>query len=123
MRAIVIVLIASLFGATTVAAFEQEATQWQKVAVAIPLGTKVKIQTADGKRLTGTLMGVNETAVTIKRNARQPEPPAEVTFDRIANLERDNGGGISVAKAIGIGLAAGAGVVVTLIVIALQIDD
>lgn len=76
----------------------------------------------DGKRVTGTLLRVDETSVMIKKNTRQPEAAVTVKLDRIANMERDNGSGVNVAKAIGIGLGAGAGVILTLFLIALQLD-
>ena len=122
MRVITFVLIASLIGLSG-NAFAQESTDWHKVADAIPLGTKVKVQTLDGKRVTGTLMRVDDTAVMVKRNTRSPEAAATVTYDRITNIERDNGGGMSWAKALGIGLAAGTSAILTLFIIALQIDD
>ena len=56
-----IALIVSLFTLTAGHAFAQEAQQWRKVADAIPLGSKVKIQTLEGKRVSGTLMRVDDT--------------------------------------------------------------
>ena len=61
----------------------QESTDWRKVAEAVPLGTKVKVQTQDGKRVSGTLMRVDDTSVMLKRNTRLPEPAVPVAFDRI----------------------------------------
>jgi hypothetical protein len=125
MRATAVALIASIFvlGVPTAHAQPSEATAWRQVAETIPLGSKVKVQIADGKRLNGTLMGVDATALMLKRNTRRPEPALMITFDEIAKLERDQpGGGVQIAKAIGVGLAAGAGVFFSLILIALQMD-
>ena len=119
MRVMATVLIASFLIAGN--AFAQEAAQWRKVAEAIPLGSKVKIQTVEGKRVSGTLMRVDETAVTIKKHTRLPEAPVSVSYDRIANIERE-GGGMGWGKAIGLGVAAGAGAILTILVIALQLD-
>jgi len=99
----------------------QEASSWRKVAEAVPLGSKVKVQTFEGKRVSGTLMRVDDTGVTIKKNTRIPEAGIVVTYDAIANIERDHGG-MSWAKVIGIGLVAGAGAILTVFVIALSMD-
>jgi hypothetical protein len=123
MRSIAIVVISSLLTLTTSNAFAQETTEWRKVADAIPLGSKVRLQTLEGKRVSGTLMRVDDTAVTIKKNTRMPEAAVTVRYDRIADLQREHGGGMSWGKAIGMGLGAGAGAIVTILVIALQIDD
>lgn len=125
MRAIAIALITSIFsiGIPSAHAQPDEATAWRQVAEVIPLGSKVKVQTADGKRLTGTLMRVDGTAIMLKRNTRRPEPALTIAFTEIGRLERDQGtGSANVAKAIGVGLAAGAGVFFSLILIALQMD-
>jgi hypothetical protein len=121
MRVTAIALIVSLFTLSAGNVFAQEAAQWRKVAEAVPLGTKVKIQTFEGKRVSGTLMRVDETGVAIKKNTRLPEAAVVVTYDSIANIERDHGG-MNWAKALGIGAAAGAGAILTIFVIALQLD-
>jgi hypothetical protein len=133
MRITAIALIISLISLTAgnafalptgaaVAPVAQEETAWHKVAEAIPLGSKVKVQTFEGKRLTGTLMRVDGTAITLKRNTRMPEPAVSITYQQIANLERDYGGGMNWAKAVGVGLAAGASAILTIFVIAMQLD-
>jgi len=134
MRLTAIALIVSLFTLTASNAFalsteaaraakvEQESTDWHKVADAIPLGSKVKVHTLEGKRVTGTLMRVDDTAVMVKKNTRRPEAGVIVTYDHVTNIERDNGGGLSWGKALGIGLGAGAGVILTIFIIALQLD-
>ena len=122
MKTTAIALIVALFTLTASSAFAQENMQWRKVAEATPLGTKVKIQTLDGKRVNGTLLSVDEKSVQVKRNARRPEPAVTVTFDNISNMERDTGGGMHWAKALAIGAGAGAGVFLTSFIIALQID-
>ena len=120
MRATAIGLIVSLIMATS--AFAQEATTWRKVAETIPLGSKVKIQLLDGKRIGGTLMRVDDTGVLVKKSTRIPEAAVTVTFDQMGNIERNHGSSMNWAKAIGVGAAAGAGAILTIIVIALQLD-
>ena len=100
-----------------------EAAAWKEVAGAIPLGSRVKAQTVEGRRISGTLMQVNDGSVLVKRNTRLPEPAVSIAFTDLSRLERDHGsGGINLAKAVGIALAAGAGVMVTLFAIAMQLD-
>ena len=101
----------------------QEALAWQQVAESLPLGSKVRVQTLQGTRLSGTLMRVDGNALMLKRNTRRPEPAITVAFTEIGKLERDQpGGGTAIAKAIGVGLAAGAGVFFSLVLIAMQLD-
>ena len=101
-----------------------EAAAWKGVAGAIPLGSRVKVQTLDGKRVIGTLMQVNDGGVLVKKNSRLPEPAVSIAFADLSRLERDhgNGNGVSLAKALGIAAATGAGFVFTLFAIALQFD-
>jgi small nuclear ribonucleoprotein (snRNP)-like protein len=119
MRTIAIVIIASLF---SVQAFAQEAADWRKVAEVIPLGSKVKVQTVDGKRVSGTLMRVDETSIMVKRNTRLPEPGVAIQFSNVGNLERDQAKGFHLGKALAIGAATGAGFILTMFAIAVQLD-
>lgn len=121
MKILVAALIVSL-ASVNLFALEQEANDWHTVANAIPLGSKVKVRTTDGARYSGTLMRVDDTSVSVKRNARVPEPAVTVTFDRMANLERDHGGGFSFGKALAIGVGTGAGAILTMLVIAMHLD-
>jgi len=109
------------FFTMSINAFAQESPQWRKVAESIPLGSRVKVHLVDGKRVTGTLMRVDDTAMMVKRHTRMPEPAVTIAFDRIDNVELDRGG-MSFGKALGIAAATGAGIMTTLFVIAMQID-
>ena len=126
MRSTALVLMATMLALGVDTAWAQgaqvEAVAWQKVADAIPLGSKVKVQLADGKRVSGTLMRVDGTEILVKRHTRRPEPAIAIAFDDVSRLERDHGNGASLGKAIGIGLATGAGVILSLFIIALQFD-
>ena len=125
MRTIASIMVASILsvGVIDAAAQPDEAAAWHQVASSISLGSKVKVQTTEGRRFSGTLMRVDGSALMLKRNTRRPEPAISVAFTDIAKLERDQpGGGTQIAKAIGVGLAAGAGVFFSLILIALQMD-
>jgi hypothetical protein len=95
----------------------------KSMAEAIPPGTRVKVQTTAGKRLSGTLMTTTDQAIILKKNTRLPEPAVTVRYDELARLEREQRGGINAGKAIGVGLAAGAGAILTLIAIFASISD
>lgn len=122
MKTTAIALIVSLLTLVAVSAFAQPSADWQKVAEAIPLGSRIKVQKLDGARITGTLMRVDSNGVLVSRNTRRPEAPASIPLDQIAKIERSKDGGFSLAKAIAIGAGAGAGVILTLILFAMQLD-
>ena len=131
MRALIVTTLATLlaFGPTIAAASQREATMAeetkaaQHMAAAIPLGSRVKVQSRSGRRMTATLMAVTDEAIVVKRDARVPEPAVTIRFEELARLERSERGGFSVAKAIGVGLAAGAGAILTMFAIAMSLDD
>jgi hypothetical protein len=100
-----------------------EADVFHQVASAMDVGTRVKVQTRAGRRMTGTLMAVTNEGVVVKRDTRVPEPAVEVRFADVARLQRDERGGMSIGKAIAIGLAAGAGAILTLVAIAMSVSD
>ena len=124
MRSIALAVIVSFvtINAGGVSAQQDEASAWRQVAEAIPPGSKVKVQTLESKRISGTLMRVDGTSVMVKRNTRRPEPAVTIEFADVAKIERDNGGGVNIGKAIAIGVATGAGVILSLFLIALQLD-
>ena len=86
MRITALALIVALFTLTG-HAFASQNVDWHSVGSAIPLGSKVKIQTLDGKRVGGTLVRVDSTSVQVKRNARRPEAATVIAFDRISDLQ------------------------------------
>src|SRR5687768_8233426 len=122
MRTTAILLIVSLLTFAGHPVLAQESADWRKVAEAIDLGSKIKVQTADGRRITGTLMRVDSKEMLVKRSTRRPEPAVTVAFDDVARLERHKDGGFNVAKSIAVGVASGAGAILTLIFFAMQFD-
>jgi len=123
MKIIAIAVIVSLFTlGTSSASAAQESETWRHVAEAIPLGSKVKVRTLEGKRVSGTLMRVDASSLMVKKNTRLPEPAVVVPFTEVAMLEKDNGSNVNIAKAILIGAGVGAGVLLTMFAIALQLD-
>ena len=100
-----------------------EAKALQEMAAAIPLGSRVKAQSNDGKRVHGTLMSVTADAVIIKKKTRLPEPAVTIPFAELARLELQGTEGMSIGKVLGIGLAAGAGAILTLFAFVAALDD
>ncbi|HYU79767.1 MAG TPA: hypothetical protein VEK56_12330 [Vicinamibacterales bacterium] len=100
-----------------------EGAALKQMAAAIPLGSRVKAQTTSGRQVSGTLMGVSDEAVMIKRKTRLTEPAVTVEFAELERLELQLNEGMSAGKIVAVGLAAGAGAVLTLIVFALALDD
>lgn len=100
-----------------------EAKALREMATAIPLGSRVKAQTSEGKRFTGTLMSVTADAVIIKKRTRLPEPAVTIPFVELARLELQVNEGMSVGKVLGVGLAAGAGAILTLFAFVAALDD
>jgi hypothetical protein len=115
---------AETFAAQKAAGVAEEAAALATLAAAIPLGSRIKVQTSDGRRLKGTLMSVSADGIIVKRETRMPEPALSIPFPTLAKLQLDRSdSGISVGKAIGIGLSAGVGAILTMFAIALQLDD
>jgi hypothetical protein len=131
MRTLVLSVLVAMFAAGPLdlwasqksASSDREAQALKQMAAAIPLGSRVKVHTNNGKRLNGTLMSVSDDAVIIKKRTRLPEPAVTVAFTELSSLELQTGEGMSAGKVVGIGLAAGAGAIITLIAFFAAIDD
>jgi hypothetical protein len=102
---------------------DAEAAAFKQLAASIPLGSRVKVQSRDGRRLTATLMAVDDNAIVVKRESRIPEPAVSIPFAELTRLKLEEKSGFSMGKAIGIGLAAGVGAILTLFAIAVSIGD
>jgi hypothetical protein len=100
-----------------------EAAAFRQMAASIPLGSRVRVQTTAGRRLTATLMNVTDEAIVVKRESRVPERALSIRFEDLSSLKRHEPRGLGLGKALGIGLAAGAGAMLTLFLIVLSIDD
>jgi hypothetical protein len=104
-------------------AADAEAAAFKQLAANIPLGSRVKVESRDGRRLTATLLAVTDTEIIVKRESRIPEAAVSIPFLQLSRLQRDQKSGFSVGKAIGIGLAAGVGAILTMFAIAVSIGD
>jgi hypothetical protein len=81
---------------------------WYAYASRLPIGSTVRVRTADGKRQTGVLTHVDQDSITLQPRTRVPEPPQRIRFGELDQLEPKQNGS-SVAKAVAIGAAVGAG--------------
>jgi hypothetical protein len=124
----IVIVIAALVFATPVSAQDAltrdaETAAFQQLASGIPPGSRVKVRTTDGRRLTATFMAADDRHILVKRHSRVPEPAVAIAFADLTELRREERSGFSIGKAIGIGLAAGVGAILTLFAIAVTIDD
>jgi hypothetical protein len=118
-----VVLAAPLAYAQDTLARDAETAAFRQLAAGIPPGSRIKVRTTDGHRLTATLMAVDDQQVVVKRQSRVPEPATAIRFADLAELRREERAGFSVGKAVAIGLAAGVGAILALFAIAVSIDD
>jgi hypothetical protein len=72
----------------------------------LPVGSRVRVDLADGRRLRGTLMRANDTSVLLSPATRVPEPPVEFAVRDLRAVELDRSTGIG--KVVAVGAAAGA---------------
>jgi hypothetical protein len=73
----------------------------------LPIGSRVHVGLAGGRRIKGTLMKFDDRAIVIQPRARIPEPPLQIAFDRIVAVELETKNNLG--KTIGAGFAAGVG--------------
>ena len=74
----------------------------------LPVGTHVRLKLDDGATFRGTLMGVEDDAIIVKRRTRLPEPPIRLTLNRIVDADVQRGSGMGNVIAIGAAVGAGA---------------
>jgi hypothetical protein len=100
-----------------------ETAAFRQLAAGIPPGSRVKVETREGHRLTATLMAVSDDGIVIKRESRVPEPALTIAFTDLTRLQLDPRSGFTMRKALAIGLAAGVGAILTLFGIAVAMSD
>ncbi len=79
---------------------------WERYLANLPIGARVKVETADGKSFKGVFMGVESGQVTVKPRTRIPEPPRAVPIASLISLELDQGSSTARTVAIAAGVAA-----------------
>ena len=87
---------------------ERSPEYWYSYAGRLPIGSTVRVRTADGKRHTAVLTLVDKDGITVELKARIPEPARRIPFGQIQQLELKTNGS-SIAKAAAVGSAIGAG--------------
>jgi hypothetical protein len=84
-----------------------ETDVWRRFAAKLPVGSRVRVELADGSSVSGTLMVVEDEALIVKPRTRLPEPARRFPFSTIASIEPQRNG-IGPANAILIGVVTGA---------------
>ncbi len=80
---------------------------WFAYVGKLPIGSTVRVRTADGERLTAILALVDHESITLEFGSRIPEPPRRIPFDRLTQLElKKNGSSLGKGIAIGAGIGA-----------------
>ena len=90
----------------------------------IRAGSRIRLETVQGRTLRGTLMHATEDEVFVERNTRVPVPVEKVPMADIARVTLDNTSANSRLVALGaaIGAAAAVGVIWIIALIALSGD-
>jgi hypothetical protein len=94
-------------GAGAQQAARRDPDVWRRYVRSLAPGTRVRMELVDGRRITGTLMGLEDDAIVVQPRTRLPEPARVIALDRVAWLEPDTGG-IGAGRAIAIGVLSGA---------------
>lgn len=94
--------------ASRVSTVQRDTEDWRRYITNLPIGTKLTLDLADGARVTGNILSVEQDAVVVQPRTRLPSPAKRVPFDLIVAIVPDSSGGVDTGKAIAIGAAAGA---------------
>ena len=95
--------------ASRVSPIEREPEDWHRYLANLPAGPKLTIDLADGARVTGIILGVEQDVLVLQPKTRLPTPVRRIPFDTIVALAPESsGGGINVGNAIAIGAVTGA---------------
>jgi hypothetical protein len=104
-------------GASHVSTSKREAEDWRRYIANLPPGTTLQIDLADGARLTGIILSVEQDAVIVQPKTRLPSPVRRVPFDTIVALAPESSKGLNPGNAVALGAAAGAASFLTLFLI------
>jgi hypothetical protein len=98
-----------------------DAAAWERYLKSLPVGSKVKVATLDGRSFKATYMGVEGEVVTVRPRTRIPEPPVSIPIGSLASLELDQE--LSTGKIIAIAAGvAGATVLGIFLILAATLD-
>jgi hypothetical protein len=87
-----------------------------RYAERLPAGSRVTVVFTTGKRLTGTLMDVEDRSLVVKPKARMPEPAQVIALADISEIQVA-GSGANILKAAGVGAGIGAATFFTFLLI------
>jgi hypothetical protein len=73
----------------------------------LPVGSRVRIDLANGTRIRGTLMKASTDSIIVQKRTRIPEPPIEIPITDLRAVELEQGG--STGRTVAIAVAAGVG--------------
>ena len=90
-----------------VSTVQRDPEDWRRYIANMPIGTKLTIDLADGARLNGNILSVEQDALIMQPRTRMPSPPKRVPFDTIVALAPQSEG-LNAGRAIAIGAVAGA---------------
>jgi hypothetical protein len=99
-----------------------DADVWRRFVTSLPVGSKIRVDLADGTRVTGTLMVVEDEAMIVNPRTRLPEPARRLAFSTIVSIEPQRNG-IGVTNAVLIGVASGVASFFAMFVIAITALD
>ena len=90
----------------------------------LPVGGRVRVQTADGSRWSATLLSADYERVVLQPRGRVTEPARAIPIASLRMIEPESQGGSNqLVKALGVGVAAGAATFLTMLMIALSTLD
>jgi hypothetical protein len=90
----------------------------------LPAGSRVRVETADGTRFSGTLLAVDHERVVVQPRGRLAEPSRALPIASLRLVEPEVAGtNGSLGKAIAIGVVTGAAAFLTMLLVALASID
>ena len=95
-------------GASYASAPQRGADDWRRYLGNLPAGTTMTFDLADGARVTGVILGVEQDVVIVQPRTRLPSPVRRIGFDTIVALTPESRAGLNAGNAIAIGAATGA---------------
>jgi hypothetical protein len=107
--AIVLTLLLALVSQPVWGQTPPQADVWRTFAEKIETGSRIKLRTRDGQRVSATLVQASPDALLVQPRTRRPVPVQRVAYDDIVSIERDDARGIGAGKAAAIGVASGVG--------------
>ena len=110
-------------GAPTQSSAPAATTTMTEYVQKLPAGSRIRLETVQGRTLRGTLMKVTEGEVVVQRNTRVPIPPEAIAMSEVVRvtLEGQSSGGKLMA--VGAAIGAGAAIGVTWLIILLAFAD